>query len=171
MHQQHQMRITSSTASACTYTMSPTSPSRRESTLSSDSGYHHISSTLSGGGVMGDGCYSRRESQLSMDGRRDSQMSIDQGSSRRSSSQMSEHGGVGGEMYHLVPGGGPNRRRDSAMSNDSLLSVDSVRYGGGSSPQASRASSGCASADGSTDSLLEQDLHKLSLSVTEQALE
>ena len=31
-------------------------------------------------------------------------------------------------------------------------------------------SSGCAS-DGSTDSLLEQDLHNLSLSVTQQALE
>jgi len=31
-------------------------------------------------------------------------------------------------------------------------------------------SSGCAS-DGSTDSLLEQDLHNLSLAVTQQALE
>ena len=78
-------------------------------------------------------------------------------------------------MYHLAPG--PNRR-DSAMSNDSLLSVESVRYGGGVSPAGSGAggggggaSSGCASAEGSTDSLLEQEMHNLSLSVTEQALE
>ena len=81
-------------------------------------------------------------------------------------------------MYHLAPGG-PNRRRDSAMSNDSLLSVESVRYGmGGSSPAGGTggagggaSSSGCASAEGSTDSLLEQEMHNLSLSVTEQALE
>ena len=82
-------------------------------------------------------------------------------------------------MYHLAPGG-PNRRRDSAMSNDSLLSVESVRYGmGGVSPAGGTggagagggASSGCASAEGSTDSLLEQEMHNLSLSVTEQALE
>ena len=77
-------------------------------------------------------------------------------------------------MYHLAPG--PNRR-DSAMSNDSLLSVESVRYGGGgASPGGGGgggggASSGCASAEGSTDSLLEQEMHNLSLSVTEQALE
>ena len=55
------------------------------------------------------------------------------------------------------------------MSNDSLLSVESVRYGGGISPATTN--SGCASADGSTDSLLEQEMHNLSLSVTEQALE
>ena len=83
-------------------------------------------------------------------------------------------------MYHLAPGG-PNRRRDSAMSNDSLLSVESVRYGmGGVSPAGGTgggaggggaSSSGCASAEGSTDSLLEQEMHNLSLSVTEQALE
>ena len=80
-------------------------------------------------------------------------------------------------MYHLAPGG-PDRRRDSAMSNDSLLSVESVRYGmGGVSPAGGGgagcggASSGCASAEGSTDSLLEQEMHNLSLSVTEQALE
>ena len=76
-------------------------------------------------------------------------------------------------MYHLAPGG-PNRRRDSAMCNDSLLSVESVRYGmGGVSPAGGGAcaSSGCASAEGSTDSLLEQEMHNLSLSVTEQALE
>ena len=59
------------------------------------------------------------------------------------------------------------------MSNDSLLSVESVRYGGGLSPGCGGggASSGCASAEGSTDSLLEQEMHNLSLSVTEQALE
>ena len=73
-------------------------------------------------------------------------------------------------MFHLAPG--PNRR-DSAMSNDSLLSVESVRYGGGFSPGCGGggASSGCASAEGSTDSLLEREMHNLSLSVTEQALE
>ena len=73
-------------------------------------------------------------------------------------------------MYQLAPC--PNRR-DSAMSNDSLLSVESVRYGGGLSPGCGGggASSGCASAEGSTDSLLEQEMHNLSLSVTEQALE
>ena len=74
-------------------------------------------------------------------------------------------------MYHLAPGA---NRRDSAMSNDSLLSVESVRYGGGVSPGCGGgggASSGCASAEGSTDSLLEQEMHNLSLSVTEQALE
>jgi hypothetical protein len=43
-------------------------------------------------------------------------------------------------------------------------------HGLGGLPQAGSLSSGCPS-DGSTDSLLEQDLHKLSLSVTEQALE
>ena len=77
-------------------------------------------------------------------------------------------------MYHLNAPGGPNHRRDSAMSNDSLLSVESVRYGGGVSPAGGGvggASSGCASAEGSTDSLLEQEMHNLSLSVTEQALE
>ena len=82
-------------------------------------------------------------------------------------------------MYHLNAPGGPDRRRDSAMSNDSLLSVESVRYGmGGTSPAGGggagcghASSSGCASAEGSTDSLLEQEMHNLSLSVTEQALE
>ena len=37
-------------------------------------------------------------------------------------------------------------------------------------PGSGSVSSGCASDDGSTDSLLEHDLHKLSLAVTEQAL-
>ncbi len=53
----------------------------------------------------------------------------------------------------------------SVFSEDYLC----VPRRGSGLPQGSM-SSGCMS-DGSTDSLLEQDLHNLSLSVTQQALE
>ncbi len=199
--QQQQHRLSIGIPSAMPPSFGPPSPvatspcSRRESTLSNDSGYTHMSSLPD----------SRRDSQLSNEcpgSRRDSRREShhQQVSIRRSSSQLSD--GIVDLVYHLVPGAGAGNsfvggggvgggqqpsRRDSAMSNDSLLSVESAKYGGGgptplglggTSPggglggiASSRASSGCASADGSTDSLLEQDLHKLSLSVTEQALE
>merc|ERR1719229_913617 len=166
--QQQQHRLSCGSA----FSVSPTTPSRRESTMSSDSGYHHMMTPLS---ADNGGC-SRRASQMSMESvsmgvasrknsqmsdRRDSQLSALSGSgnSRRSSSAYGMDFSAPPStdmMYHLAPG--PNRR-DSAMSNDSLLSVESVRYGGGVSPAGSGAgggggggaSSGCASAEGSTD--------------------
>jgi len=190
--QQQQQHRLSCGSSHSAFTTSPTSPSRRESTMSSDSGYHHMMTPFS---ADGGGC-SRRASQMSMESvnmggsitsrknsqmsdRRDSQLSAlsalgGSSNSRRSSSAYGMDFSVAPTadmMYHLAPGA---NRRDSAMSNDSLLSVESVRYGGGVSPGCGGgggASSGCASAEGSTDSLLEQEMHNLSLSVTEQALE
>ena len=52
----------------------------------------------------------------------------------------------------------------------SMLSPEAAAGGMFSLKNPGSMSSGCAS-DGSTDSLLEQDLHNLSLSVTQQALE
>lgn len=54
-HQQHQQHRLSCGSSHSAFT-SPTSPSRRESTMSSDSGYHHMMTPLS---ADGGGC-SRR---------------------------------------------------------------------------------------------------------------
>ena len=55
-HQQHQQHRLSCGSSHSAFTTSPTSPSRRESTMSSDSGYHHMMTPLS---ADGGGC-SRR---------------------------------------------------------------------------------------------------------------
>ena len=59
----------------------------------------------------------------------------------------------------------------SGLLASSVFAEDylSVPRRGSGMPQSSM-SSGCMS-DGSTDSLLEQDLHNLSLAVTQQALE
>lgn len=61
--------------------------------------------------------------------------------------------------------GNPARgcHQGSSVANTGLLCPGFLKNPGSMS-------SGCAS-DGSTDSLLEQDLHNLSLSVTQQALE
>ena len=74
-------------------------------------------------------------------------------------------------------------RRDSGTSDDFLTvesafvrssshgkNVHGVIGSGSILKNPGSMSSGCAS-DGSTDSLLEQDLHNLSLAVTQQALE
>ena len=78
-------------------------------------------------------------------------------------------------------------RRDSGNSDDFLTVESAIMRAGSGNPAGSVSgrnpgvigsnlktpgsmSSGCAS-DGSTDSLLEQDLHNLSLAVTQQALE
>ena len=55
-HQQQLQHRLSCGSSYSAYTSSPTSPSRRESTMSSDSGYHHMMTPLS---ADGGGC-SRR---------------------------------------------------------------------------------------------------------------
>lgn len=145
------------------------SSSRRESTMSCDSGYYLSLPS------------SRRASSLSDPiSRRDSTMS----ECENMSSFILPHdggcggGGVGGSgggvniscigpittTSCVGPGSTAISRRDSSMSNDSgsssFLSVESARQPGS-------VSSGCPS-DGSTDSLVEQDLRNLSLSVTEK---
>ena len=144
------------------------SSSRRESTLSTDSGYHLSLPP------------SRRDSQLSS------------GSSRRDSEDSREFYLTSMDEGRSSLGGGSihPRRRDSAMSNDSghgpYLSVESARRSSAApapptttttgatlappptTGAAGSVSSGCASLEGSTDSLVEQDLRNLSLSVTEQ---
>lgn len=139
-----------------------TSSSRRESTMSCDSGYYLSLPS------------SRRASSLSDPiSRRDSAMS-ECGDNLSSFMLPHDTCGVGPVTTTTTScctvataassTAAAISRRDSNMSNDSgagsFLSVESAR-------QAGSVSSGCPS-DGSTDSLVEQDLRNLSLSVTEK---
>ena len=74
------------------------------------------------------------------------------------------------DLRHEAPGSEADTLRALAMTGLSgRLSILDAGSGPGA---ASVSSSGCASDDGgSTADSLEQDLHKLSLAVTEQALE
>lgn len=158
---------------------------RRESNISTDSGYlmslpeSRRDSSLSEADPSNfGGC--RLNMLSSMDFRRDSE---DLFAQRQTIQQQLQQQSKHAQQTYI-------NRRDSGLSTteDYLNVVDPspavsgniVRSGGAGSgigcglvnnlKNPGSVSSGCAS-DGSTDSLLEQDLHNLSLSVTQQALE
>ena len=114
-HQQHQQHRLSCGSSHSAFT-SPTSPSRRESTMSSDSGYHHMMTPFS---ADGGGC-SRRASQMSME-------SVNMGGSitSRKNSQMSDRRDSQLSALSASGGSSNSRRSSSAYGMDFSVSENS----------------------------------------------
>lgn len=115
--------------------------SRRNSSMSDEGGRGDLFLHHGGGD-------SRRESEGYMDGAGMTAAGVLQ--HRRSF--------TGGHVPHPTTTSGTHLAPPTCASSSQALTTGSV-------------SSGCASDEGSTTDSLEQDLHKLSLAVTEQALE